>query len=270
MDPMRRMLSRAAREFIPASLYYWFRYVGEGQLRSPFARIPPTVRSFSASGRFKLRETLTSVNTLGGTALCRAMAKHGSDKGLARHNYTTVYHVLFHDMRQRPLRIFELGLGTNNPDLPSSMGAGGRPGASLRGWRDYFPHAAVFGADIDRTILFEETRIQTFYCDQLDRAAIDRLWRTEVLGAPFDILIDDGLHTFDANDCFFRGSIHKLAPTGVYIIEDVTSDELDRWRVTIEREYLPAFSSLEFHIVELPAFANSPDNNLVLACHGPA
>jgi len=34
--------------------------------------------------------------------------------------------------------------------------------------RNVSPHALVFGADIDRDILFEDERIKTFYCDQLD------------------------------------------------------------------------------------------------------
>jgi len=58
--------------------------------------------------------------------------------------------------------VFELGLGTNNIGAPSSMGAGGCSGASLRGWREYFPNAHIFGAESDRDILFDEERIWTF------------------------------------------------------------------------------------------------------------
>ena len=48
----------------------------------------------------------------------------------------------------------------------------GKPGASLRVWRDYFPNAIIYGADIDKDILFAEERIKTFYIDQLDPVAI--------------------------------------------------------------------------------------------------
>ena len=37
----------------------------------------------------------------------------------------------------------------------------------------------------------------------------------------FDLIIDDGLHTFDASVTFFDNSFSKLKKTGVYIIEDV-------------------------------------------------
>lgn len=100
------------------------------------------------------------------------MTRHGSDKGKDRHNYTTIYSVLFRKLRGQPLRILELGVGTNNPKFPASMINGGIPGASLRGWRELFPQALVYGADIDRDILFEEDRIKTFYCDQLDSVSI--------------------------------------------------------------------------------------------------
>jgi hypothetical protein len=37
-------------------------------------------------------------------------------------------------------------------------------------------HMRLFmGADIDRDVLFKEDRIDTFYCDQLDRVAIHDL-----------------------------------------------------------------------------------------------
>jgi hypothetical protein len=100
------------------------------------------------------------------------------------------------------------------------MGVKGRPGASLRVWRDYFPNAQIVGADIDRDILFEEERISTFYCDQTKRSAIQELW-SNVGDVEFDLMIDDGLHTFEAGVSLFEGSIHKLKEGGVYIIEDV-------------------------------------------------
>jgi len=45
------------------------------------------------------------------------------------HNYTILYDNLFKNIRNNKLRVFELGLGTNNPNIPSSMGENGKPGA---------------------------------------------------------------------------------------------------------------------------------------------
>ena len=70
--------------------------------------------------------------------------------------------------------MIECGIGTNNPNIPSSMGIKGKPGASLRMWRDFFPNATVIGVDIDKNILFSETRIQTFQCDQTDKLSISQ------------------------------------------------------------------------------------------------
>ena len=41
-----------------------------------------------------------------------------------------------------------------------------KPGASLRVWNEYFKNATIYGADIDKSTLFEEKKIKTFYVDQ--------------------------------------------------------------------------------------------------------
>jgi hypothetical protein len=46
----------------------------------------------------------------------------------------------------------------------------------------------------------------------------------------FDLMIDDGLHEFDAGSCLFTHSIHKLAPKGIYVIEDVKATDLAGYR----------------------------------------
>jgi hypothetical protein len=120
-------------------------------------------------------------------------------------------------LRGRALRIFELGLGTNNPDFAYSMGVDGRPGASLRGSREIFPHALVFGADIDRDVLFTEKRIQT-YCDELDSGGTRDLWAQPALEEEMDILIEDGLHEFPANISFLAGSLEHVRVGGIYVI----------------------------------------------------
>lgn len=169
-------------------------------------------------------------------ALCDV---HGSDKGSvsvgvhaydwAPHTFADVYSRLFRHCREGVRKVFECGLGTNNPDIPSSMGARGKPGASLRVWRDYFPNAMVYGADIDREILFNEERIRTFYIDQLDPKAIRTFW-SEVGESDFDLMIDDGLHTFEAGSTLFLHSIDRLSASGIYVIEDVSLADLLRFK----------------------------------------
>ena len=92
--------------------------------------------------------------------LAELFNRHGSDKS-SRHNYHLLYAPLLAPRRRNRLHLLEIGIGTNNPDVVSTMGASGKPGASLRAFRDFCPQAQVFGADIDRRILFEEDRIRT-------------------------------------------------------------------------------------------------------------
>jgi len=122
--------------------------------------------------------------------------------------------------------VFECGLGTNNPNLQSNMTVNGIPGASLRVWRDYFKNAQIYGADIDKDILFQEDRIKTYYVDQLNTRSIEIMWK-EIGIQNFDIIIDDGLHTTDANINLFVNSFNKLKKNGIYIIEDVHTLELN-------------------------------------------
>jgi len=194
------------------------------------------------------------------TALCEIMSKQGSDKGGGWHNYTLVYHELLKGIKNKAKNVFELGLGTINLHLPSNMGVNGTSGASLKGWKEYFTKANIFGADIDRDILFEEERIKTFYCDQTSPESIAELW-SNFESVEFDFLLEDGLHTYDANICFFENSIHKVKKGGLYIIEDIV--------ITGIRDYLNYFKNCklpfeEYQLIDLDNPGNRQDNVLVI------
>lgn len=160
-------------------------------------------------------------------ALCE---RYGSDKGsmsgkpashgMPPHTYADFYERTFGHCRELIRNVFECGIGTNNPALESSMGANGKPGASLRVWRDYFPNAEIVGADIDRDILFTEDRIRTFHVDQTQRSSIEALWR-DVGDVQFDLTIDDGLHEVEGGQPLLTHSLHRLKPNGLYVIEDI-------------------------------------------------
>ena len=198
------------------------------------------------------------------TPLCPLMDKYGSDKGprkgdSSHHTYTPVYHELFKSMTDRALNVFELGLGTNNTNFLSNMGPNGRPGASLRAWRDYFPRSSIFGADIDKGVLFEEDRIRTAYCDQTNPVVVRSMWESL---PDMDIIIDDGLHTFEANVTFFENSIHKLKPTGMFVIEDIDNLNIERFRSKIA-EWRLTFPTYLFHLHMLTG-GNPCDNNMLV------
>ena len=220
---------------------------------SRFVKRAPKVRGFGAAQTpSPLTKQLETVNLLAPTEMCRVMTKYGSDKGRLN-DYTPVYSALFKERCDQPLRIFELGLGTNDADAPSNMGVFGAPGASLRGWQELFPHAFVYGADIDRRILFQVDRIKTFYCDQLDRSSIRELWSRPDLQGGMDIIIEDGLHTFEANVSFLEESLDRLRPGGFYVTEDILWCDRDEWYHRLETIYSKEYPTYEFAYVALPS-----------------
>lgn len=152
---------------------------------------------------------------------------YGSDKA-GLHKYHLLYgHFLRH--KDRVGKIFEIGLGTNNVDVVSNMGWRGKPGASLRAFRDYFDDSAVYGADIDRRVLFSEDRIQTFFVDQCDDTSFYDL--PESVQSNLDVFIDDGLHAPDANLRSLEFAMKAVRVGGVIVIEDIRPDALPVWQV---------------------------------------
>jgi hypothetical protein len=153
--------------------------------------------------------------------------KHGSDKA-NHHNYHHIYSLALGDP-SRIRNIFEIGLGTNNTDIVSNMGHEGKPGASLRAFRDYCPNACVFGADIDSRILFSEDRIKTFYLDQTNKESFDELLHK--IPDNFDLIIDDGLHSPNANIASLEFGLKKIKKNGWIVIEDIPSPAISVWQV---------------------------------------
>jgi hypothetical protein len=195
--------------------------------------------------------------------------KYGSDKGsltdkghaypFQPNSYADFYSCLFDHCRFTVTHVFECGIGTNNPKLPSSMGPKGIPGASLRVWKDYFPNAQVTGADIDRAILFQEDRIRTFYVDQTSRDSVERLAR-DLGTVQFNFMLDDGLHEFAAGICLFENIIAHLSTTGIYIIEDVNPADCMR--------YTNYFSKTDYDfklvMLDYPGLVSNSSNLIVI------
>ena len=206
------------------------RFYGEGA-----SRFSSTLKKFADH----LRENRDRV-----TDLCRAMKNEGSDKGLGWHNYTLLYDFLLTDRREGIRNILEVGIDK---------------GASLRGWREYFPNANVFGADIDERTLFSEPRISTFCVDQLQGNSIRNLFDT--LGdIEFDLIIDDGLHRFENNATLIAHAHQKLGRGGLYVIEDIATQQHNLAR------YDDMFSAmgLDGFLIIIPHSTNSYDNCMAI------
>ena len=165
--------------------------------------------------------------------------KYGTDKGgdvnknfskkEELNNYTPLYQKFFSRDKNNYRLVFELGIGSNNLDTPSNMGSNGKPGASLYMWQEYFPNAEIFGADVDKRILFNENRIKTYFVDQYSTESIKKMW-VEIGRNNFDLIIDDGIHDYKGNVNFFENSIQYLKKGGLYIIEDVNNIYVENFR----------------------------------------
>ena len=153
--------------------------------------------------------------------------KYGSDKSNG-HDYQYIYSHILKD-KENIKNIVEIGMGTNNIDVVSNMGRSGKPGASLRAFRDYLPNANIFGGDVDKGILFEEERIKSFFVDQLDFASVYNFF----LNIPndVDLIIDDGLHNPEANLNIISHSIAKIKIGGWILIEDIDDEAINVWKV---------------------------------------
>jgi len=160
--------------------------------------------------------------------LAALFQQHGSDKS-SLHNYHLLYGWILKNRRSHSIRLLEIGLGTNNVNIPSNMGLAGRPGASLRAFRDWAPNAAVFGADIDRQILFEEPRIRTRFVDQTAPDTLRQL-KTD-FGTNFDLIIDDGYHRPVAGFPTVLECTDMLAQVGTIIVEDIDESDIPLWQL---------------------------------------
>jgi len=159
--------------------------------------------------------------------LKRCLDMHGSDKANI-HNYHFLYGPILKD-RAGVKRVLEIGLGTDNTDVVSNMGHQGRPGASLRAFREFLEVAEIFGADIDRRILFREDRITTFFVDQTDLASFEAL--AQLVPGDMDLVIDDGLHSPNANIASLSFALTKVKVGGWAVVEDINPDAIPLWEV---------------------------------------
>lgn len=158
--------------------------------------------------------------------LIRNFKFHGSDK--VSNNYHMIYSCIFQDTTSK-YKILEIGLGTNNPKKVSSMGLNGIPGASVKAFRDTFTNSQIYGADVDKDILFSEERIETFFVDQNDLETFNNI--TSNVKDKFDLIIDDGLHYQLSNLNTLLFALKNLDKGGFFIIEDIGIWTIDTWKI---------------------------------------
>ena len=143
-----------------------------------------------------------------GTSLSKLATFYHSDKNDG-HFYTQHYQRHFSQLRNRRLKVLEIGIGGN--ELPREGGC------SLRMWRDFFPRSMIHGIDLYEKTWHDERRIKTFRGSQDDVGFLKSV--LSQMGTP-DIIVDDGSHRSEHVIATFKVLFPALATHGIYAIED--------------------------------------------------
>lgn len=139
----------------------------------------------------------------------RDLDVYGSDKGTS-HSYIDVYEELLGPIRDSAERVMEIGVDR---------------GGSVRMWHEYFDKAEVVGVDVvkhpDVDRLFEGRKGISFlladaYDDRVPRKIMEEF-------GYFDVIVDDGPHTFASLKFAAREYSKLLKPGGLLVLEDVQS-----------------------------------------------
>lgn len=195
----------------------------------------------------------------------RALAQiYNSDKW-GRHWYAQHYETHFRPLRRHKLTLLEIGIG--GYDRPEDGGG------SLRMWRTYFPQAQIVGIDIYDKRPHEERRIRTFRGSQVDAEFLDKVMK-EI--GPVDIIIDDGSHINEHVLQTFDLLFPRLAPHGLYVIEDLQTAYWKTYGGTSGNEaHTPTsltllknlVDGLHFAEYELPHYSPSYTDTHVVGLH---
>jgi hypothetical protein len=158
------------------------------------------------------------------TELCEIAYKYKTDKcPQIFHSYTPFYYELLKDKRESFKKILEFGIGIFSRTPGYVLGAG------LRMWRDFFPNANIYGADINEDGLFEDDRIQTSICDERKVEDIKSL--IDNIGSDIDLIIDDASHKTTDQLFLLYHLMPLLKDDVLYVIEDVYSSRFVHSRI---------------------------------------
>ena len=73
----------------------------------------------------------------------------------------------------------------------------------------------------------------------------------------FDLIVDDGLHTYEAAIILFENSIEMLSENGIYIIEDAQDKDLLKFKKYFDEK----LSNYNYNILVLKKARNAKSNN---------
>lgn len=176
------------------------------------------------------------------TELCEIFFKYKSDKcPQIFHSYSPSYFEELHKIKNDIKYLLEIGVG-NTRIMTPICGETYQIGASLKGWRDFFINAKIFGIDIDKEVLFKENRIQCFYTDQSNANSLENTINEikkyeNNIELKFDLIIDDGSHIIEHMILSFRTLSKYVMNGGLYIIEDIKKENLNLFINLNEKDF---------------------------------
>jgi demethylmacrocin O-methyltransferase len=140
--------------------------------------------------------------------------RFGTDKGdfhHEKHNYAEIYDKILHEHRESPVNFVEIGI--NDPRFP---------GASIHMWKSYFKNGTYRGLDIniDQTIKQTVSILDKVYVYNVDQTNTEQLTEFASHIPAIDFVVDDGIHTHEAQMVSFKALFPYLRSGGIYFIED--------------------------------------------------
>ena len=156
--------------------------------------------------------------------------KHGTDKGPNDHMYTSKYSLYLEQYRNIEFNLLEIGVCN---------------GDSVKMWKEYFSKANIVALDIDpRCKEYEEERIDIHIGDQTDKKFLNDVFNQY---GHFEVILDDGGHSWKQQIVSFETLFPRLTPGGMYLIED------------LHTSYKPGSIWDDYHITGVNYFKNIVD-----------
>jgi hypothetical protein len=152
----------------------------------------------------------------------------GTDKSI-KHQYEVFYAEFKKNLPVKPF-ILEIGCGSNDPNIRHAMSASYVPLSSLFALQEIFESNNIEGADIDRS-LQNQSNFKIHHLDQFNTESLREV--VSNLKVRYDLIIDDGVHDISANYLTLKHFIKLLKPGGKYVIEDVSLNLIQSWRLLL-------------------------------------
>jgi SAM-dependent methyltransferase len=164
----------------------------------------------------------------------------GTDKNTDHSYISHFYEEEFAKYKDLHINILEIGMGT---------------GGSLFLWKKFFRNSKIYGIDIQDKIhlRYKDKDITYFFEDAYTEDIVQKL-------PNFDIIIEDGPHTFESQKFVLENYIKKLNKNGILIIEDIYPEE----RIQQLKSILKSEDRSKLEILDLRNVKNRFDDILMI------